>query len=705
MNAPSKAPEINERVGDGRFELLAKLGEGGMSVVYRAHDHLLQSEVALKLLQPRYVGRPEREQRLINEGRYLQRLQGQPHIVKFIDDGRLNEFGWPWLATEVLEGKTLNWQFIAGTISSDAVLRIAYQVAESLLACHRQGIVNRDPTPSNVFVVNDDPYEIKLFDFSHAAELGGPPLEAGMPGRLTGLFDAPGTVGYMSPEQARKAVPDASMDVFGFGALLYELATKQRPYAEFDNRDLFIQAQRAGQLEPLRMQAWIYGLPEGVGQLVHECTRRDPAQRPTMESIVKRLEQLGVTVPESDEPTQRAPKLNELDGDVTAQFDAEVIAKLRSHKAKDDSTAEDEIHRLDALAHRDPDHTEQMDAAAAIGRARHAAPAADVIGSWTRPPDATPLVNPSRPAAATAAAIVPVLDERDLAPVLPLVREPAPSAELEDRTDMLAFARPPQLREPAALPSVVVGADSADAPEARQRGSGSSAGIDPENSSTESGASVAEEPAPLEHSQGRKVGLLLGLGVIVMILSWVAYSKFGRTEGDPEKKIDGERDQSAAGVHVPDEAAETGEALPDSNADAADSDVEAADSDAVDETSGVEIVPEVEPANGGTPTKKKIRKTKKKPGTPKELATSDPTESPECSGIEDKVQAAQKKRDWGTVLSLAKRSRCWSSKRDRKRLEVSAYLNLARWSECVEAGDGSNDAMIKTFVASCKKNL
>src|SRR5690606_10036558 len=116
VNAPSKAPDVNERVGDGRFELLAKLGEGGMSVVYRAHDHLLQTEVALKLLQPRYVGRPEREQRLINEARYLRRLQGQPHIVKLIDGGRLNDFGWPWLATEVLEGKTLNWLFITSNV-------------------------------------------------------------------------------------------------------------------------------------------------------------------------------------------------------------------------------------------------------------------------------------------------------------------------------------------------------------------------------------------------------------------------------------------------------------------------------------------------------------------------------------------------------------------------------------------------------------
>lgn len=294
MTAPDMTPRIGDRLGDGRFQLLAKLGEGGMSLVFFAQDHLRQRDVALKLLQPRYLGRPDREQRLLNEVEYLRRLQGQPRIVELVDAGRFDELGgWPWLATEVLEGRTLNWLFLEAKLEWEVVLTIIRQVAESLDACHRCGIVNRDVTPTNVMVVDPDTHAIKLFDFSHAGSVDAPRVAAGTPGRLTGEFDAPGTVGYMSPEQACKAPPDPTMDVFGFGALVYELVTHETPYAAVGDRDAFIQAQSQGGLEPLRLHAWAYDVPEELGELVQACTQRSAAQRPTMSEVLRRLEQLG----------------------------------------------------------------------------------------------------------------------------------------------------------------------------------------------------------------------------------------------------------------------------------------------------------------------------------------------------------------------------------------------------------------------------
>lgn len=480
MKGPSKAPELGERIGDGRFELLAKLGEGGMSVVYRAYDHLLQVEVALKLLQPRYVGRPEREQRLINEARYLRRLQDQPHIVELLDAGRLREFGWPWLATEVLVGNTLNWQFVTGNLSPEAVLSIASQVAESLLLCHQHGIVNRDPTPSNVFVINEDPYQIKLFDFSHAAELGGPALEAGMPGRLTGVFEVPGTVGYMGPEQARKAVPDASMDVFGFGALLYELATKQRPYAQFSSRELFLDAQRNEQLEPLRVQAWTYGLPEEFGTLVFECTQRAAGARPTMAAIVERLATLAV---------------------------------------------------------------------------------------------------------------------------------------------------------------------------AEQAG-----------------------PAPAGAARVHKGLLVVGLFGIASIVAWKVMAASAESVGGEPGDWDPEGAPVLLEVVDTSGAAEPGPIEP-----------------AVAEV----VQPRVEPIRG--PEQDRPRKP---PRTePK------PADSRECEGVEAAARAAEKQRNWAAVLEQTKRSKCWSSKRERKRLEVSAYVNLGQWDNCIEAGRGSHDAKVQTLVSACKDAL
>jgi serine/threonine-protein kinase len=281
-------PDVGRTIGDGRFELLAKLGEGGMSGVFHARDHQLDRELALKLLLPRYLGRPEREQRLINEAMYLSKLRGHANIIELYDWGRLSDHGWPWLSTELLTGESLDWLLVRGKIEAERLLDIATQVASALAACHERGVIHRDTTPGNVFVLKNG--AVKLFDFSHAGALGGPRLVAGAPGRLTGVHDTPGTIGYMGPEQAAKAPADPAMDVFGFGALLFELITRRNPFAQFVDREAFIQAQREGRLEVPRLHAWAYEVPEELAAIVHECTRRTSAERPTMVAIRQRLE-------------------------------------------------------------------------------------------------------------------------------------------------------------------------------------------------------------------------------------------------------------------------------------------------------------------------------------------------------------------------------------------------------------------------------
>lgn len=285
-----EAPKLGEVVADGRYELLARLGEGGSSVVYRAHDHRQGIDVALKLLLPRYVGRPEREQRLINEAEYLQRLRGHSHIIEFVDAGRLYELdAWPYLATELLTGKTLDLVFVRGKLEIAAIIDMARQVADALRICHAADIVHRDATPSNVFVLDDPAGAIKLFDFSHAGDLRAPRLAVGAPGRLTGQHDIPGTIGYMGPEQVRQEPADSRMDVFGFGVLLFELVTRQNPYAHIQDRGAFIQAQRDGSLDAPRLNAWAHGVPEELAVLVHDCTQA-LEQRPPMGEVLDRLQ-------------------------------------------------------------------------------------------------------------------------------------------------------------------------------------------------------------------------------------------------------------------------------------------------------------------------------------------------------------------------------------------------------------------------------
>lgn len=296
MPPAQELPEVGRTIGDGRFELLAKLGEGGMSGVFHARDHQLGRELALKLLLPRYLGRPEREQRLINEAVYLAKLRGHPNIIELCEWGRLSAHAWPWLSTELLAGESLDWLLVRGKLEAARVIDIASQVAGALAACHERGVVHRDTTPGNVFVLEGG--GVKLFDFSHAGALGGPRLVAGAPGRLTGAHDTPGTIGYMGPEQAARAPADPTMDVFGFGALLFELITRRNPFAQIVEREAFIQAQREGKLEAPRLHAWAYEMPEELAAIVHDCMLPASAQRPTMAQVCRRL--AGMAAPRTD---------------------------------------------------------------------------------------------------------------------------------------------------------------------------------------------------------------------------------------------------------------------------------------------------------------------------------------------------------------------------------------------------------------------
>lgn len=298
-------PSVGETLA-GRYELLDVLGEGGMSVVFRAHDRTCGREVAVKLLAARYLGRAERERRLFDEAGYLERLRGAQDIVALLDHGRFaDHHGWPFISTELLEGRALNWQLIKHEFTPKQRHELALGVARALLRCHAVGIVHRDLTPSNISVAFD-PLRVQLFDFSHAAWADTPRVDPGDSGRLTGIFEVPGTSGYMAPEQASAAPPDTKMDVFAFGVLLYEVITGRNPYPNVSHQE-FIELQRSGRLEPPRLQAWAYEIDARWAEIVGDCTQAEPERRPTMATIVERLAAFDVasTTAGAGEATER----------------------------------------------------------------------------------------------------------------------------------------------------------------------------------------------------------------------------------------------------------------------------------------------------------------------------------------------------------------------------------------------------------------
>src|SRR5690606_39023694 len=166
----------------------------------------------------------------------------------------------------------------------------------------------RDITTSNVYVCrapdDDAPDQVKLFDFSHAGRLDGPRGAPGTAGRITGKHDVPGTHGYMSPEQARAEPVTTAMDVFAFGAVLYE-PTPRNVLFDIRDRTQYIELLAREGVEVPRLQAWAYEIPEALAELTNACTNFDPAARPSMDEVVDELAAIRASLAlPSEEPTE-----------------------------------------------------------------------------------------------------------------------------------------------------------------------------------------------------------------------------------------------------------------------------------------------------------------------------------------------------------------------------------------------------------------
>src|SRR5258708_2392131 len=211
----------------GHFEILEKLGAGGMGVVYKARDVQLDRLVALKMLAPAPARDAALRSRLLREARAASALN-HPNIVTIHEAGSAD--GVDFIAMEYVTGTTLAGRIPSHGMPLPEALATACSIAAALAAAHAAGIVHRDLKPANVMVRLDG--TVKVMDFGLAKALL-PPTDEIQTTRTVGetaVGAVLGTGPYMSPEQVEGKAIDARSDIFSFGAMLYEMLTGHRAF-------------------------------------------------------------------------------------------------------------------------------------------------------------------------------------------------------------------------------------------------------------------------------------------------------------------------------------------------------------------------------------------------------------------------------------------------------------------------------------------
>ncbi|GIF05183.1 serine/threonine-protein kinase [Actinoplanes siamensis] len=252
---------------DSRFRLRDRLGAGGMSVVWRAHDEVLGRDVAVKVLAAELAEDSLLLDRIRAEARAVARLR-HPNIVDVYDYGEVPGPGGaplPYVVMEVVEGRSLSQLLTGGALPWRLAVVICAQVAAALAAAHDRGVVHRDVKPGNVVVAATG---VKLVDFGISATSGDDDRAAG---------EVLGTPAYLAPERLENGVVRPATDVYALGLLLYRALAGRLPWQASTTTQM-LRAHRYQEPAPLPAPA---GLPAEVAALCRRCLAKDPQQRPT----------------------------------------------------------------------------------------------------------------------------------------------------------------------------------------------------------------------------------------------------------------------------------------------------------------------------------------------------------------------------------------------------------------------------------------
>ena len=253
----------------GRFRIVAQLGAGGMGEVYRAHDEHLHRDVAIKVLPRGSLHDEDTLKRFRREALALSALN-HPGIATIHDFDRQGDVDF--IVMEIVEGQGLDERIAAGPLKEGEIVRLGIELARGLEAAHSKRLVHRDLKPGNLRLTREGRLKILDFGLSKLAAEGAESAE----GTLTVTQGVAGTLAYMAPEQLRGDLPDARVDLWACGAVLYEMATGRRAFPGAGPAQVMYQILNEA---PAGVRSINPAISAGLEQVILRALEKDPRRR------------------------------------------------------------------------------------------------------------------------------------------------------------------------------------------------------------------------------------------------------------------------------------------------------------------------------------------------------------------------------------------------------------------------------------------